>query len=137
MNRTTGYWVATGFFCALYVYGGTSHLLRTEQIAASMAILGYPTYVMTILGSAKLLGVAALLVPGRPLLKEWAYAGFTFSLLGATASHLFVGDPLAETLRPVFVLGVGTASYHLRPISRRMLGAGAEPAIAGARGERP
>ena len=127
MNRITGYWISTGVFCALYVYGGTSHLLRTEQIAAGMAILGYPAYVMTILGVAKLLGVAALLVPGRPLLKEWAYAGFTFNLLGATASHLFVGDPLAETLRPVFVLGVGAASYRLRPMSRRMLGAGAEP----------
>ena len=135
MNRTTGYWISTGMFCALYVYGGTSHLLRTEQIATSMAALGYPAYVMTILGVAKLLGVAALLMPGRPLLKEWAYAGFTINLLGAIASHLFVGDPLAHTLRPVFVLGVGAASYHLRPISRRMLAAGAESA-AGAQGER-
>ena len=82
--------------------------------------MGFPAFVMTILGAAKLLGVLALLVPSRPLLKEWAYAGFAFNLLGATASHGFVGDPLGETLPPLVVLSVGVASYLLRPASRRI-----------------
>ena len=122
MNReTTGYRVATGLFCAVFLFGGTSHLLRTDAMAEGIATLGYPAYLMTILGVAKLLGVAALLVPGKPLLKEWAYAGFTFNLLGATASHAFAGDPLSETVRPAILLLVGAASYLLRPAARRLL----------------
>ncbi len=125
MNRTTtAYWIATGLFCAAFLFGGTSHLLRTEAIAEGIASLGYPAYLMTILGTAKLLGVAALLAPGRPLLKEWAYAGFSFNLLGATVSHVFAGDPFSETVRPAALLLVGAASYFLRPASRRHMLAG-------------
>ena len=76
--------------------------------------------VMTIIGAAKLLGVVALLVPGWPLLKEWAYAGFAFDLIGATASHIFVGDTLGETLPPVAMFVLGAVSYHLRPAERRI-----------------
>lgn len=119
-RRTLGYWVGTGLFCALFAFGGASHLVRADVVAGGMAQLGYPAYVMTILGVAKLLGVVALLLPGRPLLKEWAYAGFTFDLLGAAASHAFAGSPLALTLRPLAVLALGAASYLLRPDSRRL-----------------
>ena len=122
MNRNpTAYWIVTGLFCAAFSFGGASHLLRTEAMAAGVASLGYPPYLMTILGTAKLLGVAALLAPGRPLLREWAYAGFTFNLLGATASHVFAGDPFSETVRPAALLLVGAASYLLRPASRRLM----------------
>ncbi len=121
MNRNNAaYWIATGLFCAVFLFGGISHLLRTEAMAEGIASLGYPAYLMTILGTAKVLGVAALLAPGRPLLKEWAYAGFSFDLLGATASHTFAGDPLSEIAPPVMLLLVGAASYLLRPDSRRL-----------------
>lgn len=120
MNRTTGYWLATGLFCLAFALGGTAHLLHLDVVAQGMAHLGYPTYVMTLLGVAKLLGVAALLSPGRPLLKEWAYAGFTFDLLGAAFSHAASGDPLADTARPLALLAVGAASYVLRPEARRL-----------------
>jgi uncharacterized membrane protein len=120
VSRTTiAYWIATGLFSALFLFGGMNHLFRTEMMAESMGRLGYPAYVMTILGVAKLLGVAAILMPGPSLLREWAYAGFTFDLLGATASHAFVGDPLAETITPLVVLALGAASYLLRPASRK------------------
>ena len=114
------YWVVTGLFCAAFTAGGTSHLLRVESMAESMTALGYPLYVMTILGVAKLLGVVALLVPQHSRLKEWAYAGFAFDLLGAFASHAFVGDPLPAFVGPVGLLALGAASYHLRPASRRL-----------------
>ena len=122
MNRkTTAYWIATGLFCTAFLFGGANHLLRTESFAEGIASLGYPLYLMTLLGTAKLLGVAALLAPGRPLLKEWAYAGFSFNLLGATASHVFSGDPFSETVRPAALLLVGIGSYLLRPASRRLM----------------
>jgi hypothetical protein len=85
-----------------------------------MTNLGYPLYFMTIIGTAKLLGVIAVLVPGQPLLKEWAYAGLTFNLMGATLSHAFSGDPFSHTVRPATILLIGVASYLLRPATRRL-----------------
>ena len=120
MNRTRGYWIATGLFCVALSLSGLGHLLRIETIAESMRAMGYPLFVSTILGTAKLFGVGALLMPGKPLLKEWAYAGFTFNLLGAFASHLAVGDSIVHALPPALLLGIGGASYLLRPASRRL-----------------
>ncbi len=131
-RREIGYWIATGLFCLAFTAGGTGHLLRADPMRDGMLRLGYPLYVMSLLGVAKLLGVAALLAPGRPLLKEWAYAGFTFNLLGATASHVFAGDPLGETVPPALLLCVAAASYHLRPPSRRLAQTSTSGAEAGA-----
>ena len=118
--RLIAYWLCTGIFCLMFTFSGVGHLLRLETFAEGIVGLGFPAYLLTILGTAKLLGAIALAVPGRPLLKEWAYAGFTFNLLGATASHVFAGDPLTETLRPMVPLLLGWASYLLRPADRRL-----------------
>jgi len=125
MSRYTRYWIATGLFCLAFAGSGVAHLVRAEPIAQAMAGLGYPAYVMTILGVAKLLGVAALLAPGRPLLKEWAYAGFCFDLVGAAASHLFAGDALGHVLPPLALLALGALSHQLRPSDRRLAAAAA------------
>ena len=117
--RNILYWTTTGLFCLVLAFSGASHFLHSEFMVENMGLLGYPVYFMTIIGSFKLLGVAALLAPRMPLLKEWAYAGFTFNLIGATASHLFVGDPFSHWIRPLAVLGIGVASYLLRPATRR------------------
>ena len=96
------------------------NLLRVELRQEAMANLGDPMYLMTILGVAKILGVIALLAPRLPLLKEWAYAGFTFDMLGAAASHAFVGDSPAEIVTPLVVLAIAIASYCLRPPKRKL-----------------
>ena len=119
-RRTQLYWGTTALFGLIVGYGGGSMVVRAEWIADTIGRLGYPAYLMTIIGVAKLLGIAVLLAPGRPLLKEWAYAGFAFDLLGATASHAFSGDPVAESARPLFVLALCAASYLLRPADRRL-----------------
>ena len=70
MNRKLlGYWLTTGIFCAALGFGGVAHLLRADAMAQGIETLGYPPYLMTILGTAKVLGVLALLAPGRPLLQ--------------------------------------------------------------------
>ena len=121
MDRSTlVYWIATGLFCAMFTFSGLAHLVRAEPIAEAMTHLGYPAYVMTILGVAKLLGVIALLAPGQPLLKEWAYAGFSFDLVGATVSHAAVGDPIPQIVTPWVLFAVGAVSYRMRPASRRL-----------------
>jgi len=104
----------------VFAAGGIANLLKATPQVESMFILGYPDYLMTILGVAKLLGVLALLAPGFPLLKEWAYAGFTFDMLGASASHAFVKDTPSSIVLPLVILGIGAVSYHFRPASRRI-----------------
>jgi hypothetical protein len=69
-----------------------------------VAHLGYPSYFLVLLGTWKVLGAAALLVPRQPLLKEWAYAGAFFTYTGAMISYLTTGYDLPE----VAVLGVMT-----------------------------
>ena len=119
-KQNIGYWIATGLFCLAMTAGGTMNLLRADIQKESIEALGYPEYLMTILGVAKLLGVTALLIPGAAILKEWAYAGFTFDLLGAAASHAFVGDAAMEIMLPLIILGISAVSYWLRPSSRRL-----------------
>ncbi len=119
-RRLLSYWITTGIFCAVLGFSGFAHFTHLEPMVEAMTKLGYPLYFMTLIGSAKILGVIALLASGRPHLKEWAYAGFSFNLIGATASHAFSGDHLSETIRPAIVLGICAASYLLRPEERRL-----------------
>jgi uncharacterized membrane protein YphA (DoxX/SURF4 family) len=101
---------------------GVASLAGLEDMQSEIVGLGYPAYMMTILGIAKLSGAAVVLLPGLPRLKEWAYAGFTIDLLGAAASHAFAGDPAFAIVKPLLVLGLVLASYFLRPVSRRLAG---------------
>lgn len=118
------YWAATLLFAAFMAYDAYAFLSRDPKMGAAMASLGYPPYFLMILGTAKLLGVIAILVPGAPRTKEWAYAGFTFTLIGAFFSHLASGQ-LREAAMPVLALLVMAISYLLRPPMRRILEAAA------------
>ena len=122
-RRSLGYWIATAVFCLAMGAGGVLNLIRLEEQQAAMDSLGYPHYLMTILGVAKILGVIALIIPGAPLLKEWAYAGFTFDLLGAAASHAFSGHAIQETIPPLVILAIMCVSYWLRPAARSLVSA--------------
>ena len=121
-KNSVTYWLTTCLFCLVLGFSGVAHFGRLDSMVESMTGLGYPVFFMSIIGLAKLLGVAALLAPRLPLLKEWAYAGFAFNLIGAVASHLFVGDPAPEYVPPAALLCIGAASYLLRPASRRLPG---------------
>ncbi|MGO4499078.1 DoxX family protein [Paenibacillus sp. 2RAB27] len=86
-----------------------------------MTGLGYPEYILTILGFWKLMAVIAILIPRFPRLKEWAYAGFFFELSGAAASHILNGDSLALAAQPLVFLALVMASWALRPRSRKLV----------------
>lgn len=101
-----------------------AYLTHEPKMEGALASLGYPSYFMTILGVAKLLGVLALLVPQAPRLKEWAYAGFTFTFIGAFFSHLASGQH-KEAVMPLAALVIMAISYLLRPPPRRILEAAA------------
>ncbi len=118
-TRTIAYWVATLLGPASFVVGGTLFLSQAQQPVEQLAHLGYPAYLLTILGVWKWLGAVTIVVPGLPLLKEWAYAGFFFDLTGAAASHAFAGDGLSEIVQPLVFLVLVMTSWALRPASRR------------------
>jgi hypothetical protein len=107
---TLTYRISTGLGAAIMGLSGIAYLLRLEHFAASTRELGYPAYLMSMLGVAKLLGITALLAPKFDRLKEWAYAGFSFNLLGAAWSHAAVGQYDHAALALLW-LGVLLTSY--------------------------
>jgi uncharacterized membrane protein YphA (DoxX/SURF4 family) len=120
--RLIAYWVTTILGPASFVIGGTLFLSQGEQQVATLGRLGYPPYLLYILGVWKILGAVVAVAPGLPRLKEWVYAGFCFELTGAAASHAFVGDDVGQILAPLLFLALVMASWALRPASRRLQG---------------
>jgi hypothetical protein len=116
--RLIGYWVTTGLFAVLFLAGGLAELAATPATVEATRALGYPEYVVRLLGLWKLLAVPAVLAPRFPRLKEWAYAGAFFDLTGAAASHAFSGDPPGKIVTPLVFLLLAAASWALRPPSR-------------------
>src|ERR1700736_542335 len=102
--RTTKilYWIFTILLLALMLFSAVGSFMNNPQGAELAKHLGYTVSLFKFLAVAKILGIIAILVPGNPRLKEWAYAGFTFDLTGAVFSGLVVGDPIIVWI-PVFV----------------------------------
>lgn len=99
--QAVGYWICSVLIGFSLLSGGAVDLLRAPQALEGMTHLGYPAYFMTILGIWKVLGGGVILLPGFPLLKEWAYAGMIFDLTGASASHIATGDDVRHILTPL------------------------------------
>lgn len=116
------YWIVTLWMSLGMVSTGIVQLIRLEdEVERTVDHLGYPVYLLSILGVWKILGVIVALVPGLPLLKEWAYAGFFFAMTGALASHLIVQDPFSEIFPSVLLLMLTCLSWYYRPDSRRLV----------------
>ena len=113
------YWVSTIWLALGMLSSGIVQVLQVKEEADFTGKLGYPMYFLTLLGVWKILGVAALLVPKVPLLKEWAYAGFFFAMSGAAFSHLASGtaDQIVPSLLLLFLTVV---SWHFRPADRKI-----------------
>lgn len=133
--RSAGYWAATGVTAFVFLSGGAAYLSGASFAVAGVAELGYPGYFVTLLGLWKALGGLAIVAPGLPRVKEWAYAGMAFDLAGAAVSHAAIGHPAAKVLVPLVILGIVAASWALRPASRKLGSATGEPARAGDPGE--
>ena len=100
---TVSYWCFTGLLSVMMIIGSIPDILAVPDAVALFDHLGYPSYLLPFLGIAKLLGIAAILVPGFPRVKEWAYAGLVFDLLGAMYSSIAVGDPVSSWI--LFIIG--------------------------------
>ena len=115
--RAIGYWASTGILAAGLLNGGILGLTRSHLVVSVITHLGYPTYILTLLGIWKLLAVPALLAPRLQRLKEWAYAGIVFEMTGAAASHAVCRDGTA-LIAPLVFVGLAVASWGLRPQNR-------------------
>jgi len=115
------YWIATIWLALGMLSTGIVQLLKMQEEVDLFARLGYPAYFLTILGIWKILGVAALLVPKFPVLKEWAYAGFFFAMSGAIISHVTLGSSLSEMGGPLLLLILTAVSWYFRPANRKMV----------------
>jgi uncharacterized membrane protein YphA (DoxX/SURF4 family) len=117
-GNTRVYWVFTALTALLFAVPGMALLLRIPHFTEDMAQLGYPSYFLTILGVWKLLGVLAILVPGLPRLKEWAYAGMIFDLTSAVISRTVTGGAVIKILPPLVAIAIVMLSWKLRPAAR-------------------
>ena len=99
------------------VHGGTE-LVAGPPVVGVVTHLGYPVYILRILGVWKLLGAVIIVVPGLPRLKEWAYAGVFFELTGATASYVLHGEITSDLAAPLILAALAMISWALRPEGR-------------------
>jgi uncharacterized membrane protein YphA (DoxX/SURF4 family) len=114
-GRAIVYWVATVSVAGELAVGGVWDLLRIDYVRDVVEHLGYPTYLLTIMGVWKIPGAVALLIPRFPRLKEWVYAGAVINYASAVASHLIVGDGLGAVVAPTALLALTVTSWALRP----------------------
>lgn len=116
--RTLGYWITTVLAALLFTVPGIGLLGRLPHFVEDMSRLGYPLYFLTLLGVWKILGAIAIVAPGFPRLKEWAYAGMVFDLSSAAVSRAVVGDTAVKMIVPCIIGCVVLISWALRSNGR-------------------
>jgi DoxX-like family len=104
------YWTTTGIVAAIMLWSAFNFSLNTEMKGA-FAHLGLPNWFRVELTVAKILGALALLIPTIPnRIKEFAYFGFTITLISAVIAHSSSGDGILS-LDPLLFLGILIMSY--------------------------
>jgi hypothetical protein len=108
------FWIVTILFCGFMLFSGYTEITLEPKGTELMKQLGYPNYFTVFLGWAKILGVIVLLIPADlPRLKEWAYAGFFFDLVGATYSQVATNGFLPSELFMLVFFLFFFLSYYL------------------------
>ena len=115
------YWISTIWLALGMLSTEAVQLFKLKADVDQITHLGYPVYLLTILGVWKILGVGAVLIPKFPLLKEWAYAGFFFAMSGAVFSHIASGDSMSEIFPSLLLLILTALSWYFRPADRKII----------------
>jgi hypothetical protein len=132
MARAVGvgaYWLLTGIVAAEMAAGSLWDMFQIPFVRGVFEHLGYPLYMLTIIGVWKLPCAVALMLPRFPRAKEWAYAGAFFNYTGAAASHAFVGDAAGKWGGPLVFALMTVGSWALRPADRRLAPQASETAV--------
>jgi hypothetical protein len=115
------YWIFTGLFSAMMLGSAIPDIMVDPIAVQGMHTeLGYPVYFIPFIGVAKVLGVIALLIPGFHRIKEWAYAGLFFDLIGATFSIAAIGKH-PDWLFMALPIVLGVVSYVFYQKRKKML----------------
>jgi uncharacterized membrane protein YphA (DoxX/SURF4 family) len=114
------YWAATATIAFIFVSSGICYAIALPQVVDGVQQLGFPLHFIVLLGVWKVLGGIAILLPGLPRVKEWAYAGMFFDLTGAAVASTSVGNAWWHIVAPLSVAAILVASWALRPESRRL-----------------
>ena len=107
------YWIVTGLFAAFMLFSAVPDAIPTPEAVTFVTGLGYPEYIVQFLGYAKILGVIAILIPGFPRIREWAYAGLFFDLAGAVYSLIASAGFQPEMASFIVIFGFLFGSYFL------------------------
>src|SRR5690349_7153639 len=113
--RPVRYWAVTAILVGECAVGGLLDLFRAPPFYPVMIELGYPPYLATIMGTAKIIAAVILVVPRLPRLKEWAYAGVLINMIGAAASHLAMRQGVTTVLAPAVFTVLALLSWAWRP----------------------
>jgi DoxX-like family len=119
--RVIGYWVCTVLMVFFMLPGGIFYVMRGPAAVQAVRVLGFPMYFCVFLGVWKVLGAIALVVPGFPLVKEWAYAGMFFDLTGAAVAAASTGGAWWHVVVPLSIILILYGSWVLRPASRKVV----------------
>jgi uncharacterized membrane protein YphA (DoxX/SURF4 family) len=118
------YWISNIWLALGMVATGAGQLIKMKAGQGGVEMithLGYPVYLLTLLGVWKILGVVAVLIPKFPLVKEWAYAGIFFVMSGAIFSHIAIGDPISALFPSLLLLILTVVSWYFRPADRKII----------------
>jgi len=107
------YWICTGMLIPAVGIGSIFGIVPNEDSLKVFSSLGYPAYIVPFLSVAKLLGLIVIFIPKYPRLKEWAYAGIAFDIIGAGYSIIAMGNPFTHIIFPVLALSFLFGSYFL------------------------
>jgi uncharacterized membrane protein YphA (DoxX/SURF4 family) len=119
-GRVIAYWGSTAAIAFIFVSSGFCYAIRLPQVIEGVQNLGFPVHFIVLLGVWKVLGGIAIIVPGLPRIKEWAYAGMFFDLTGAAVASTAVGNAWWHIVAPLSVAAILVASWALRPEGRTL-----------------
>jgi hypothetical protein len=115
MNRRAIYITSTAVLVMEILAGAVMDLAQFPPVVEDVHSIGYPTYVLYIVGVWKVLAVGALLWRGLLRLREWAYAGIFFEMSGAAASHVLAGDSIGKFAAPLAFTLLTLVSWWFQP----------------------
>jgi hypothetical protein len=121
------YWITTSLICALMTFSALGSFMNPQESTVFFTSLGFPSYMVPFLSWAKLLGVIAVLVPGYPRIKEWAYAGLAFDLIGALYCTMMTMPDVGGAVFILVALALLFTSYFLYHRRQREAAVAAQP----------
>jgi hypothetical protein len=112
------YWISTGLLSFMMLFSGYAYLTQPQMVQAFVH-MGFPAYFRIELAIAKIIGIAALVLPASDKVKEWAYAGFGITFISAFIAHSASGDPVSARIMPVIAFALLSVSYIMSDKKRK------------------